>query len=191
MHQGVDIIIAQGYEAGGHTGEVATHGAACPTWSTPSRRCRCSAAGGIGTGRQMAAAMALGAEGVWTGSIWLTVAENDTGGDRDREAARGHVDRHGAVAGLHRQAGPPAAHRVDRGLGGARSRRARCRCRCSSSSTPYADRKMGSTADGAGRHAGRPDRQPHEPGAHHQAGGAEMVEEYVDVAERLNADLEG
>jgi NAD(P)H-dependent flavin oxidoreductase YrpB (nitropropane dioxygenase family) len=38
------------------------------------------AAGGIGTGRQMAAAMALGADGVWTGSIWLTVAENTQGG---------------------------------------------------------------------------------------------------------------
>jgi NAD(P)H-dependent flavin oxidoreductase YrpB (nitropropane dioxygenase family) len=36
------------------------------------------AAGGIGRGRQMAAAMALGAQGVWTGSIWLTVAESDT-----------------------------------------------------------------------------------------------------------------
>jgi NAD(P)H-dependent flavin oxidoreductase YrpB (nitropropane dioxygenase family) len=34
-------------------------------------------AGGIGSGRQMAAAMALGAQGVWTGSIWLTVAESD------------------------------------------------------------------------------------------------------------------
>ena len=38
------------------------------------------AAGGIGTGRQMAAAMALGADGAWTGSIWLTVSENTQGG---------------------------------------------------------------------------------------------------------------
>jgi NAD(P)H-dependent flavin oxidoreductase YrpB (nitropropane dioxygenase family) len=38
------------------------------------------AAGGIGSGRQMAAAMALGAAGVWTGSIWLTVAENESSG---------------------------------------------------------------------------------------------------------------
>jgi NAD(P)H-dependent flavin oxidoreductase YrpB (nitropropane dioxygenase family) len=36
------------------------------------------AAGGIGRGRQMAAGLALGAEGVWTGSIWLTVEEADT-----------------------------------------------------------------------------------------------------------------
>jgi NAD(P)H-dependent flavin oxidoreductase YrpB (nitropropane dioxygenase family) len=36
------------------------------------------AAGGIGTGRQMAAGLALGAVGVWTGSIWLTVSEAQT-----------------------------------------------------------------------------------------------------------------
>src|SRR5262249_31086447 len=35
------------------------------------------AAGGVGTGRQIAAALAMGAQGVWTGSIWLTVAEAD------------------------------------------------------------------------------------------------------------------
>ena len=71
---GVDIIIAQGYEAGGHTGEVGSLvlwpeviDAVAPT--------PVLAAGGIGTGRQVAAAMALGAAGVWTGSIWLTVKE--------------------------------------------------------------------------------------------------------------------
>src|SRR5581483_1945646 len=63
--QGVDIIVAQGTEAGGHCGDVST--------MVPVR-----AAGGIGCGRQMAAALALGAQGVWTGSIWLTVAEADT-----------------------------------------------------------------------------------------------------------------
>jgi NAD(P)H-dependent flavin oxidoreductase YrpB (nitropropane dioxygenase family) len=71
---GVDIIIAQGYEAGGHTGEVGSLvlwpeviDAVAPT--------PVLAAGGIGSGRQVAAAMALGAAGVWTGSIWLTVKE--------------------------------------------------------------------------------------------------------------------
>ena len=39
--------------------------------------CRCSAAGGIADGRQMAAAMALGAQGVWTGSVWLLTQEAD------------------------------------------------------------------------------------------------------------------
>jgi len=74
---GTDIIIAQGYEAGGHTGDIATMilvpevvDAVAPT--------PVLAAGGIGSGRQMVAALALGAQGVWTGSIWLTVKESNT-----------------------------------------------------------------------------------------------------------------
>ncbi len=73
---GVDIIIAQGYEGGGHTGEIGSVvlwpeviDAVAPT--------PVLAAGGIGTGRQIAAALAMGAQGVWTGSLWLTVAEAD------------------------------------------------------------------------------------------------------------------
>ncbi len=79
MQQGVDIIIAQGYEAGGHTGEVATM-VLIPDVVDAIAPVPVLAAGGIGTGRQMAAAMALGADGVWTGSIWLTVSENTQGG---------------------------------------------------------------------------------------------------------------
>jgi NAD(P)H-dependent flavin oxidoreductase YrpB (nitropropane dioxygenase family) len=77
VQQGVDIIIAQGYEAGGHTGEVATM-VLIPDVVDEIAPVPVLAAGGIGSGRQMAAAMALGAAGVWTGSIWLTVAENDS-----------------------------------------------------------------------------------------------------------------
>jgi NAD(P)H-dependent flavin oxidoreductase YrpB (nitropropane dioxygenase family) len=77
VQQGVDIIIAQGYEAGGHTGEVATM-VLVPDVVDAIAPVPVLAAGGIGTGRQMAAGMALGAAGVWTGSIWLTVAESDT-----------------------------------------------------------------------------------------------------------------
>jgi NAD(P)H-dependent flavin oxidoreductase YrpB (nitropropane dioxygenase family) len=76
--QGVDIIIAQGYEAGGHTGEVATM-VLVPDVVDAVAPVPVLAAGGIGSGRQMAAAMALGAQGVWTGSIWLTTAESNTG----------------------------------------------------------------------------------------------------------------
>jgi NAD(P)H-dependent flavin oxidoreductase YrpB (nitropropane dioxygenase family) len=73
---GVDIIIAQGTEGGGHTGEIGS----VVLWpevldvlgDTPML-----AAGGIGSGRQMAAALAMGAQGVWTGSLWLTVEEAD------------------------------------------------------------------------------------------------------------------
>jgi NAD(P)H-dependent flavin oxidoreductase YrpB (nitropropane dioxygenase family) len=74
---GVDIIIAQGYEAGGHTGEVSTM-VLVPDVVDAIAPVPVLAAGGVGTGRQMAAGMALGAAGVWTGSIWLTVAENDS-----------------------------------------------------------------------------------------------------------------
>jgi NAD(P)H-dependent flavin oxidoreductase YrpB (nitropropane dioxygenase family) len=71
---GVDIIIAQGYEAGGHTGEVASM-VLVPDVVDAISPVPVLAAGGIGTGRQMAAAMALGAQGVWTGSIWLGTEE--------------------------------------------------------------------------------------------------------------------
>ena len=78
VQQGVDIIIAQGYEAGGHTGDVGVM-VLVPDVVDAVSPVPVLAAGGIGSGRQMAAAMALGADGVWTGSIWLTVAESNTG----------------------------------------------------------------------------------------------------------------
>ncbi|HET7740073.1 MAG TPA: nitronate monooxygenase [Mycobacterium sp.] len=78
---GVDLIVAQGTEAGGHCGEVSTlvlipevldaieqAGADVPVL----------AAGGIVTGRQMAAVVAMGAAGAWTGSVWLTTEEAET-----------------------------------------------------------------------------------------------------------------
>jgi len=75
---GVDVIVAQGTEAGGHTGDVATMVLVPEVVDAVGSAVPVLAAGGIGSGRQMAAALALGAEGVWTGSIWLTVAEADT-----------------------------------------------------------------------------------------------------------------
>lgn len=71
---GIDIIVAQGTEGGGHTGDVGSIvlwpqiiDAVAPT--------PVLAAGGIGNGRQVAAALALGAQGVWAGSLWLSVEE--------------------------------------------------------------------------------------------------------------------
>jgi NAD(P)H-dependent flavin oxidoreductase YrpB (nitropropane dioxygenase family) len=72
---GLDVIIAQGTEAGGHTGEVATM-VLTPEIVDAVGDVPVLAAGGIGTGRQVAAALALGAQGVWTGSIWLTTKEH-------------------------------------------------------------------------------------------------------------------
>lgn len=74
---GVDLIVAQGYEAGGHTGEIATM-VLVPEVIDAVRPVPVLAAGGIASGRQMAAAMALGASGVWTGSVWLTTEEAET-----------------------------------------------------------------------------------------------------------------
>jgi len=72
---GIDVIIVQGYEGGGHTGDIGSMvlwpqviDAVAPT--------PVLAAGGIGNGRQTAAALAMGAQGIWTGSLWLTVEES-------------------------------------------------------------------------------------------------------------------
>ena len=73
----VDIVVAQGYEAGGHTGEIATMVLVPEIVDAVAPR-PVLAAGGIARGRQMAAAMALGAQGVWTGSVWLTTHEAET-----------------------------------------------------------------------------------------------------------------
>ena len=71
---GVDIIIAQGGEGGGHCGEVGS----IVLWPQVVKEVApvpVLAAGGIGSGEQIAAALALGAQGAWTGSQWLMVEE--------------------------------------------------------------------------------------------------------------------
>jgi len=74
---GVDVIVAQGYEAGGHTGEIASMVLTPEIVDAVGPDVPVLGAGGIGSGRQIAASLALGAQGVWTGSIWLTVEEYD------------------------------------------------------------------------------------------------------------------
>ncbi len=71
---GIDIVVAQGYEAGGHTGEIATM-VLTPEVVAAVDPLPVLAAGGIGTGEQIAAGLALGAQGVWLGSLWLTTEE--------------------------------------------------------------------------------------------------------------------
>lgn len=75
---GVDVVVAQGYEAGGHTGEIASM-VLVPEVVDAVGATPVLAAGGIGTGRQVAAALALGASGVWMGSAFLAAAEYDLG----------------------------------------------------------------------------------------------------------------
>jgi NAD(P)H-dependent flavin oxidoreductase YrpB (nitropropane dioxygenase family) len=80
VNTGVDLIVAQGTEAGGHCGEVSTL-VLVPEVLRAIKAIRdvpVLAAGGIMTGRQMAGMMAMGAAGVWTGSVWLATIESET-----------------------------------------------------------------------------------------------------------------
>jgi NAD(P)H-dependent flavin oxidoreductase YrpB (nitropropane dioxygenase family) len=73
---GVDIVVAQGTEAGGHTGDVSSM-VLWPEVIEAVSPTPVLAAGGIAKGSQIAAALAMGAQGAWTGSIWLAAAESD------------------------------------------------------------------------------------------------------------------
>lgn len=74
---GLDFVVGQGGEGGGHTGEVGSI-VLWPQMIDALGDTPFLAAGGIGNGRQIAAAMAMGASGVWTGSLWLAVEEAHT-----------------------------------------------------------------------------------------------------------------
>ena len=79
-----------------------------------------------------------------------------------------------------RQAGPPAAHQVDRGVGAPRRARARCRCRCRACSTarPRRASRRVHSKDFAGT-PGRPDRRQHRPGAARPTVVLDMVEQWI------------
>lgn len=74
---GVDILVVQGGEAGGHCGEVSTMVLVPEVIRAVGPNVPVLAAGGIMTGGQMAATMAMGAHGVWTGSVWLATPESE------------------------------------------------------------------------------------------------------------------
>ena len=162
VEQGVDIVIAQGTEAGGHTGEIATM-VLVPEVVEAVAPTPVLAAGGIGSGRQMAAAMALGAAGVWTGSIWLGVAESNTGPEgMDRLFAATARD----AVRSRSLTGKPAAHaadRMDRRLGAGRlpGHVADAAAVHGDPGSAGPHRAVGSTRPV--RHAGGSDRRQHEP----------------------------
>jgi NAD(P)H-dependent flavin oxidoreductase YrpB (nitropropane dioxygenase family) len=74
---GVDIIVAQGTEAGGHTGQISTMVLVPQVADVLGPNMAVLAAGGISRGKQIAAAFALGAQGVWMGTIWLGTRESE------------------------------------------------------------------------------------------------------------------
>ena len=141
----------------------------------------------------MAAALALGAQGVWSGTLWLTVEEADIP-PRQMETYLAAVQPgHGAVPLLHRQAVPDAPQRLDRGLGGRGHARTRCPMPLQMmvaieavSPRPPLPRA------GQGREL-QPVRPGHRPG-HDQVRKAKdvvfsMVEEFIEATERLQSTV--
>lgn len=74
---GVEIIVAQGYDAGAHTGPIGTY-SLVPQIVEAAGDVPVLVAGGVATGRHIAAALAMGAQGVWMGTAWLLSEEHQT-----------------------------------------------------------------------------------------------------------------
>ncbi len=74
LEAGVDLLVAQGYDAGGHTGQIGTF-SLVPRIVQMAGAVPVLAAGGVATGRHIAAALALGAQGVWIGTAFLVTEE--------------------------------------------------------------------------------------------------------------------
>ena len=77
LEMGVEVLVAQGYDAGGHTGPVGTL-SLVPQIVAVAGDTPVLAAGGIATGGQILAAIAMGAQGGWLGTLWLGAKENHT-----------------------------------------------------------------------------------------------------------------
>jgi NAD(P)H-dependent flavin oxidoreductase YrpB (nitropropane dioxygenase family) len=77
LDMGVDVLVAQGYDAGGHTGPVGTMSLVPQIVALAGER-PVLAAGGIATGAQVLASLAMGAQGAWLGTLWMAARENHT-----------------------------------------------------------------------------------------------------------------
>ena len=75
VEAGCDIVVAQGTEAGGHTGQVATMALVPQVVDAVGDRVPVVAAGGLFDGRGLAASLALGADGVWIGTRFIATPE--------------------------------------------------------------------------------------------------------------------
>ena len=76
MQTGLDLVVAQGYDAGAHTGQIGTF-SLIPQIVEAAEGLPVLAAGGVATGRHIAASLMLGAVGVWIGTAWLTTTEHE------------------------------------------------------------------------------------------------------------------
>ena len=77
LDAGVQVLVAQGYDAGGHTGPVGTM-SLLPQILAVAGEAPVLAAGGIATGAQILGSIAMGAQGAWLGTLWLAARENHT-----------------------------------------------------------------------------------------------------------------
>jgi NAD(P)H-dependent flavin oxidoreductase YrpB (nitropropane dioxygenase family) len=79
IEAGVDVVIAQGYDSGGHSGTIGTFTLVPEVVRmAEGTNTLVLAGGGVSNGRQLAAAIAMGAAGIWTGTIWLATHESET-----------------------------------------------------------------------------------------------------------------
>ena len=77
IEMGVEVLVAQGYDAGGHTGPVGTLSLLPQVIAAAAGR-PVLAAGGIATGEQVLGTIAMGAQGAWLGTLWMAARENHT-----------------------------------------------------------------------------------------------------------------
>jgi len=77
LEMGVEVLVAQGYDAGGHTGPVGTM-SLLPQVIAAAEGAPVLAAGGIATGAQVLGCLAMGAQGAWLGTLWMAARENHT-----------------------------------------------------------------------------------------------------------------
>ena len=130
---GVDILVVAGTEAGGHCGEVSTLVLIPEVLEAikPYGEIPILGAGGIATGRQMAAVMAMGAHGVWTGSVWLTTAEAETAPAVKEKYLSPPVPVRQCARAVAPGSTRANCARPGRTPGTRKTRPTRCRCRCS------------------------------------------------------------
>ena len=113
---GVEVVIAQGTEAGGHTGDISTL-VLVPQVVRVCGDAPVLAAGGITRGSQIAAALALGAQGVWCGTIWLGTRESESRSLRERGLVRNESRECRAPPCAHGQDGADDQKQAFGGLG--------------------------------------------------------------------------